>query len=166
VNRRSFLAAITGALAAERTAKATKLWKGASPTARAFRATQPDVLRHFYVRDSVLVVPDTLIDDTIFPPPVPNECAVTKIAVWFKPDVPVGEIAAVSRDLCLDFRIREKQYFAGPLYTLSLLGGSELPRPFGIRNGDAFSVRFHSVSPAQNRNPVQVFVGLYGLVRV
>jgi len=172
--RRSFLAAIVGALAA------SALPKRQDPVALPFngidrfdaiwaelqQTCSDQVYRHYTVWDSAVVRPGEILYERLLPPPVPDDFAITNIGAFYSADSPYKSLAAVCQQAFVTLQDGERRILEVPLYRLP----DSFPMPLALAYrhipGCDLGIYLGSLNPVECSAPVTVGVVLTGIVRL
>ncbi len=168
MNRRSFLAAVLGAMAAQ---AVEKLAPAASPGS----FTMPDNLwiaspdlgfyRHFVVWDSAVMRPGEVIRERLLPPPAPLDFLITGLGIFIPGSGRVRSIAEVARAVSLEIKDGETVWAKTPLLHLPVQNFVSLPLPAKFQRSDVGIWLHSSEQELKSVEPVTVQVALRGLVR-
>jgi hypothetical protein len=127
LNRRSFLTAVVGAVAASALPKRQELPSLPANGIDRFDAIWAELQQkcleqeywHYTIWDSAVVRSGEILHERLLPPPVPDDFAITSIGVFYPSDSPYKPLAAVCEQVYFEFAGRgTDRYGFKPLTSL------------------------------------------------
>lgn len=172
MDRRSFLAAVVGAVAASALPKRQSLPALPDNGIDRFDAMWAELrekcseqwYRHYTVWDSAVVRPGELLRERLLPPPVPDDFAITKIGAFYSADSPYKSLAAVCKQVSVSLQDGEQRIIEAPLYLLPNSYPMELVIPYRHLPGQDLGIWLGSLNPVECSEPVTVSIVLSGIV--
>jgi hypothetical protein len=153
ISRRSFLAAVMGAVAAP----------SFEPKHDANRATD-DLLWRYCVWDSATILPGSVVNERLLPPPVPDDFSIASIGLLFNPEAPYKSLAEVLRVLQVGLKNNGRDLLQVPAFRLPADQPYRMVFPHQFKRDSDLDIRLDSLGPVQSVDPVTVTVMLQGFV--
>lgn len=167
-SRRSFLAAVMGAIAApavERVAKNIQL-SGLTegPT---IPAAPGEYMYPYMVWDSATILPGSVVNERLLPPPVPDDFMVQSIGLHFNAEARYQPVAEVIQAVHLRMKTSAGDLLDAPLMFLPAGQPRPLPVPFQFKRDDDLGIYLDSGEKlVRSDGPVTVSVILHGVARI
>lgn len=166
VSRRSFLAAVLGAVAAPAVKPGVNLHPAEWP---ASWAETGDVVWPYMVWDSATILPGQVLNERLFPPPGPRDFEVTSMGFRVPLDVPYKNLEPVVESVRLRFNNCDLALIECPLFSVVYGAGTtfRLVSPVFFGAGDELGLYLDSWNePVDCTESVTISVVLQGLARL
>jgi hypothetical protein len=167
LSRRSFLAAVMGAIAAPVVAPASKKvlvgdWFGAE-------LINPEtVWRNYMIWDSLTIQPGAVVDERLWHPPVPDGFIIKGISASFGAEDPYKSVAAAVQSVYMTMKAGQTNLLESNLSCLAPSFGHPMPLalPYRCDRRMDLGVYLNSLGPVKSDEPVTITVVLDGMACV
>ena len=162
LSRRSFFAAVMGAVGASTASKLPK----ASQVPFELGGPSLGEFFHYMVWDSAVVQPGEVLNQRLLPPPMPKDFVITGVSSYVNPEARVESLSHVLRDVSLRLSESGRDMLQAPLWSLPI-SSSRLIVPFRFQRPKDFGLYLHSFGePVSSTEPVTVQIIVNGLIRL
>lgn len=168
-SRRSFLAAVMGAIAApavERVGRNIQL-SGLTELGPTIPAAPGEYMYPYMVWDSATILPGSVVNERLLPPPVPDDFMVQCIGLHFNAEARYQSVAEVIQAVHLRMKTYAGDLMETPLMFLPAQQPRPLPVPFQFKRDDDLGIYLDSGDRlVRSDGPVTVSVILHGVARI
>ena len=152
ISRRSFFAAVMGAIAA------------ASLEPEPLLPETDDLFVPYTVWDSAIIQPGSVVNERLLPPPIPENFNIASIGLHFNAETPVRSLSEVSRVLRVGLKNNGRYMLQMPAYCLPVDQPYRMVFPHQFKRDSDLDIRLDSLEPVRSVDPVTVTVVLQGFV--
>jgi hypothetical protein len=165
LSRRSFLAAVMGAIAAPVVAPTVKQGIASPLGDWVFGNFDEYVWQNYMIWDSLTIQPGAVVDERLWHPPVPDGFIIKGISASFGYEDPYYSVAAAVRSVYMTMKAGRTNLLESNLTSLAPSFGRPMPLavPYRCDRSMDLGVYLNSLGPVKSDEPVTVTVVLDGM---